>query len=554
MTVSGLDSDTALPTRLFYTACITFLGGVFVGTFLAVTWPTLVWIMLLAVVLALLWRRSGAAQSAHVWLYLAIALVCFVLGAARVGYVLEAPPSPLAELVGTKVVLEGMVVREPEQRATTKQLFVRTTEDTVLVSVDRYASVAYGDSVTVSGTLKIPEAFTTDLGRTFNYPGYLQAKGVQYQISFAELSVSEENSGNPVLAALFGFKQSLMTKIEESLPEPMAGLGEGLLLGVKQSLGEELEADFRRTGIIHIVVLSGYNVMLIVAFVLYALSYVLPLRPRIAVGIVAITLFALMVGLSATVVRASIMASILLIAQALGRQYLVLRGLLLAGVVMIVSNPLLLVYDIGFQLSFMATLGLILVAPLLERLITTPVWSTPIMTFFYATLATQLTVLPLLLYHIGELSLIAVVVNVLVLPMVPIAMFLTFMVSVFGFLSSSLATLIAAPTYLSLAYIIEVAKWFSALPFAALTVPAFPFWLVGVAYGLTGVVLWRYRHLWLGFGQAELGERLVANSLKSKEQLSVGGWTIEVETDDSEKAEAARVVTSTLSSPTYKNN
>jgi competence protein ComEC len=259
---------------------------------------------------------------------------------------------------------------------------------------------------------------------------------------------------------------------------------------VKQALGDTLEDAFRQTGIIHIVVLSGYNVMLVVAFVMYVFSYFLPLRARVIAGLCAITAFALLVGLSATVVRASIMAGLLLIASALGRTYDVLRGLLLAGAFMLLLNPYLLVYDVGFQLSFLATLGLILVAPQFENLLAQVPTKIGVREFMIATVATQIAVLPLLLYQIGELSLVAVFVNVLVLPMVPVAMLLTFIVGMAAMVSAPLASLFVYPTYLSLTYIIEVALWWASVPFAAVVIPAFPFYVVPIAYFALGAVLW----------------------------------------------------------------
>ena len=154
-------------------------------------------------------------------------------------------------------------------------------------------------------------------------------------------------------------------------------------------------------------------------------------------------MFALIVGLSATVVRASVMACILLIAQAYGRTYDVLRALLFAGVVMIAINPFLLLYDIGFQFSFMATVGLILVAPQFESFVSDGFSKLGFRDFFIATVATQIAVLPLLLYHIGEVSLIAVVVNVLVLPAVPFAMLTTFLAGVTALISEPIALLFA---------------------------------------------------------------------------------------------------------------
>ena len=336
------------------------------------------------------------------------------------------------------------------------------------------------------------------------------AKGVEYQISFAEVEVLDDDVGNPFIAKLLVFKAAFMNGLENVLPEPAVGLGEGLLLGVKHSLGDELESAFRETGIIHIVVLSGYNVMLVVAFVMFVLGYFLSIRLRVVAGILAIISFALLVGLSATVVRASIMASLLLIAQATGRMYLALRGLFGAGLIMVVFNPYLLLYDVGFQLSFLATLGLILLAPLLEKVFSFVSNFAGLRLFLVATIATQIAVLPLLLYQIGQFSVVSVVVNVLVLPMVPIAMLLTFATGMLAMLSTKLALLLAYPTYWSLSYINNLALWFADLPFAAFTVPTFAFYIVPVSYLIIGLAIWYgYRHGQVTLGQSEIGENLL---------------------------------------------
>ena len=215
------------------------------------------------------------------------------------------------------------------------------------------------------------------------------------------------------------------------------------------------------------------------------------LRVRSVIGALAIFVFALMVGFSATVLRASLMAALVLIARATGRTYDIMRALVFAGTAMLVFNPKLLVYDPGFQLSFLATLGLIFVAPLLERKLLLVPTRFQVREFLTSTLATQVLVLPLLLYSMGLLSVIAIVVNVLVLPVVPLTMLLVFLSGAVGFLSHTLALPVAYGAYLLLGYIIGVVEWFASLPFAGFGVPAFPFWIVVLSYILIAMVLWR---------------------------------------------------------------
>ena len=459
------------------------------------TLPVIAWIFVVAFGVMLVWNKNNVGASAPYIFSISLACFCIGLGLLRTEIAWQQfNHSPLESVLQQQVALTGQVIKEPETRENSTHLYVRIDEDVVLVTTDRYSQVRYGDEVFIEGELERPESFTTDLGRDFNYPGYLLARGVEYKISFAQVETHSSGNGSLLIMFLLSEKQRLMDGIELSIPEPQAGLGEGLLLGVKQALGEDLEKDFRTTGIIHIVVLSGYNVMLVVAFVMFVLSVFLPRKVRFVVGIIAIIGFALIVGLSATVVRASVMASLLLIAQAYGRTYDILRALLFAGAVMICINPFLLLYDIGFQFSFMATLGLVLIAPRFESLLTEGFNKIGFKDFLIATIATQIAVLPLLLYYIGEVSLIAVVVNVLVLPLVPLAMLATFLAGVVALFSINLAIPFAFVAHAVLTYIITLATFFATLPFASVSVPVFTLPFVFILYGvMAGILLWHSR-------------------------------------------------------------
>ena len=478
----------------FYILLVSFLVGIASATIVGTSLQVITWLCLIAFGLVIIGGRRSGASSTATLLTLSFALCFFALGLLRFEVASwQFGQSVFEAYVGKEVSLQGVVVREPDVREQTTQLYLEVQEELLLVSTDKNTPVSYGDEVTVKGELRAPEAFTTELGRTFNYPTYLLARGVEYQISFAEVTVDSGGHGFFILHTLFATKHALMDSIENVLQEPYAGLGEGLLLGVKQALGEDLESIFRTSGIIHIVVLSGYNVMLVVTFILYLLSFFFKKKTRIIIGMIAIVAFALLVGLSATVVRASIMAGLLLFADMLGRRYDLTRALLFAATIMVVLNPYLLVYDIGFQLSFMATVGLILVAPTFESFVTDGFSKLQLKDFFVSTLATQIAVLPLLVYHIGEVSLVAVVVNVLVLPIVPLAMLLTFLAGVLGLVSYQLAMFVGFFAYVTLRYIIEVAAFFAQVPFASVVIPEISGWMMGCLYVLLAFVLYFLR-------------------------------------------------------------
>lgn len=477
----------------FHIVIISFLLGVALATLFFVSLPTIVWLCLVAFGLMVVATRWSEAPSATHIITISIATIICALGMLRFEVTSwQFGHSVFSSYVGQEVAFSGEVIKEPDVREQTTQLYIKTEDTIVLVSTDKYANIAYGDIVAVKGTIKVPEVFDTELGRSFNYPAYLLVRQVEYQISFADIEILSEDNGNPIVTHLLNIKQLLMGSIETVLTEPQAGLGEGLLLGVKQALGEDLEAAFRTSGIIHIVVLSGHNVMLIVSFILTLLSFLLPKRPRIIVALLAIAGFALLVGLSATVVRASIMASLLLTAQFFGRTNNLMRTLLFAGSLMVFINPYLLIYDIGFQFSFMATLGLVLIAPRFESFISDGFTKFGAREYLIATIATQIAVLPLLLYHIGEVSLVAIIVNVLVLPLVPFSMLVTFMAGAIGLFSTSLALPFSLLAHLGLSYIIDMATFFSSLPLASVKVPPFsPIWIL-VMYTSIGFGLWRW--------------------------------------------------------------
>ncbi len=478
----------------FYCAALSFLFGVFFTSFISLTLPFLTLCLLLAGVLIYLVHFVPSRSETISFFWPALALLFFALGGMRVEQTLYSlEQTSVHTLVNQVVVIDGVVKQEPVVSETTKTLYVKSDDATILVRTDVHVPVAYGDRVQVSGTLSRPEDFETDFGRVFAYTNYLAARGVLYQIEFAKVEVTESGLGNYFITRLLNFKARFLEVVYQFLPEPASGLASGLVLGVNGSLGEDLETAFRQSGIIHIVVLSGYNVMLVVVFVMFLLKQFLSNRLRLWFGLLAVAGFALLVGLSATVVRASIMAALLLVMEVMGRTYIILRGLLLAAVCMLLFNPLLLAFDIGFQLSFLATLGLILLAPYVESRLGSVPNPYSVRDFFIATVATQIAVLPLLLYQIGEVSLVSLLVNLLVLPIVPFAMLLVLLLGISGLIFPAVATVVAYGTYAILMYIIGIASWFSSLPYAAISVPPFPWWVMMGVYGVGIYLYWRHR-------------------------------------------------------------
>jgi competence protein ComEC len=495
------------------------LAGVLLESLFSIAPGILAILLTVTFLTGLWWRRSGSTET----LVASLCLLLVCIGIARTQwYETQFTDSQLVEQVGERVTITGIVTNEPDVRENYTQLFVVTESDVVLVRADRFLGVQYGDEVTVSGKLLLPEPFDTDTGRVFDYPKYLQVRGVQYVMGFVSIQVLDSGQGNQLLAFLYKTKSEFINSLEQVISSPQVDLGVGLLLGVKQALGDDLELAFRQTGIIHIVVLSGYNVMLVVGFFWWISSWFLPIRGRIVFGLVGITLFALLVGLSATVLRASLMAAILLIGKWMGRLYDVLRALLFAGGIMILINPYILLYDIGFQLSFMATLGLILFLPQFESTLATHSSTLKLRDLFMATLVTQVFVSPLLMYHLGEVSIVSVMVNMLVLPMVPVAMLLTFVAGLVSFVFVPLGAPFGLLAQLPLTYIVVIAQWFASLPFAAVTIPPISVWTMLLLYIVPTILCMFYKY-----------------RRKSESTATLLDWTIVEEAENKSTAKAS---------------
>lgn len=435
-------------------------------------------------------RNSKQFFAALLFLGIALGVVRFDIAALNTG------DAYLDQRIGEEMVLTGVVIDEPDERETNTKLTVRLSEadgeradSKILVTTDRYPKFNYGDKLEIIGKLQKPEAFLGDDGRLFDYKAYLWKDDIFYITYFPEIERTGEREGNVVKQALFNLKESFLERVGRIVPEPQASLAGGLVVGAKQSLGESLLDDFRTTGIIHIVVLSGYNVTIVAKFLMGFFAF-LPMAAMYVLGIGSIVLFAIMTGAGATIVRASIMAILVIIAHATGRTYAITHALILAGFLMILENPKILVFDSSFQLSFVATVGLIHLAPQIERYFKWLPERWHLRELATATIATQLFVLPMILYKMGQLSLVALPVNLLVLPVIPVTMLFGFLAGVFGFLSTFLSLPFAWIANALLSYELFIVELFAQIPFASVSVQLFPLWAaVGVYVGY-GILLW----------------------------------------------------------------
>ena len=468
-----------------YAISIGFVLGIFVTTLTEVSPFILVFLS----IPALLLFGYGILGKIPKVVMVGLFIFGITLGGIRVIPELERPVS-LDSFLDTEITIVGNVVEEIDERETHLRLIVEAKDVRVLVTTEKFQTLSFGDTISVTGILGIPEAFETDTGRIFQYDKFLAKDEIYYTLPFAEVEILKEGTTS-FRGFLFSIKNFFLTNIKNSIPEPQSALGGGITVGAKRSLGDDLLHAFQVTGLIHIVVLSGYNVTIIAEAIMRSLRF-LPKQTSLFIGAGTITVFVFMVGAGATIVRAGIMAVLALIARATGRTYALTRALIIAGIIMLLINPLILVYDPSFQLSFIATLGLMYVAPHIEKYIPWVTDKFGLRNIVGATIGTQIAVFPLLLYLTGLLSLSSLPSNILVLPIIPFAMLATLIAGVFGSIPG-IGFIVGIPAYLILSYVVILVEFIAVIPGSSIVLPAFPFWVTASLYVGLAFFLWRRR-------------------------------------------------------------
>lgn len=274
-------------------------------------------------------------------------------------------------------------------------------------------------------------------------------------------------------------RQTMDQKISHFLPSPQKELLSGIILGNKKDLPYDLKLALRDTSTLHIVVVSGQNLTML-AGVLLGLSGLIKMRNAIFLSIGAILFYTVLTGGEIPVIRAAIMAILSFTAQIFGREKEAVWVLIITAGLMLLVNPAW-IFDLSFQLSFLATLGVIVVAPILQKL----TWNLPdfIRLDLAVTVGAQLMVMPIIIQNFHQLSLVSVFANLLVGWTLPFIMILGTIMILVSFVSTILASILAFLSSIPLTYFIYVVKFFASLPFAWEYVGE-QVWVVWVGYYL----------------------------------------------------------------------
>ncbi|GIV64355.1 MAG: DNA internalization-related competence protein ComEC/Rec2 [Bellilinea sp.] len=436
-----------------------------------------------------------------------------------------------------KAELTGWIASDPDRRENAVLLTVQVetirlqgttsphqVNNRALVRLPAGGEWSYGQYVRIWGSPQTPPE-----DETFSYRAYLARRGIFTYLIYPAVEIIPGETGSPLLKAIYALRRLAYQTLNRLYPQPEAALLSGILLGLEHDLPADLARAFQDTGTAHIIAISGFNMTVLSGLFLALFGRFLPRLWAAVSAILAVTFYTLLVGANPAVVRAAVMSSLALFGRLIGRRSAGLTPLTFSAAVMTAFNPWL-PWDASFQLSFTATLGLILYADPLQH--TLEGWLTnrfspglaqriapPVSEYFLLTLAAQLTTLPIVLAQFGRLSLSALLANPLILPVQPLAMQLSGLALIAGMLWLPAGQVLGWLTYPFSAFTIRLVELLSNLPGGTLDFGAAGWGTaIGLYVLLFGLTAWvriqpSYPNRWIGWLRAALKPSLVLGGL-----------------------------------------
>ena len=404
---------------------------------------------------------------------------------------------------GQNSTLIGIVSDEPDIKEKSQKLTVNNEQlilnseqfnvtEKILITTQRYPEYKYGDKLKIIGKLETP---SEDI-EGFNYKNYLKKDGIYSVMSWPEIEVFGQGFGNPVMKLLFSFKNKFKETARTFISPPQVGILEALIFGDEGNISKIWKDKLNFTGTRHITAVSGMNITIIASLLLaFALSLGFWRQQAFYFSIFLLSLYILMIGAPASALRAGIMGGILLTAQHLGRLSIASRLVIFTATIMLALNPFLLRLDVGFQLSFLAILGIIYLQPFINNLfkkIPNPKIF-PLRITLSTTIAAQIFTLPILIYNFGYIPLISPITNILIVPFLALITISIFIFGLSGMIFWGLGLILSWPIWLFLTYITKIIDWFSQFSWVSQKVDNIHWiWLI-VFYLILGFLVWRLR-------------------------------------------------------------
>jgi competence protein ComEC len=486
-------------TKIFLFCLLGFIGGIALGSFLPNRYLAIdfFWFIVGLFLLA----AAIFFQKNKSMMIISLGGLFFILGIWRYAVSLPAnTPNKIMFFNNKEVVLQGIIASEPDRRSDKQKLDINVSAikgvnhevtGKVLVTTNLYPTFNYGDELQIACRLAAPEEFSG-----FAYDRYLARYDIYSVCYYPPINKLRGNQGNWFYSAIYNLKAAIRNKINSNLSEPQASLASGILLGDMSGAGNDVQLAFSRSGLSHIAAVSGMNVSIIAAVSMSVLLFLgCWRRQAYYLSVLFIVVFIILVGLPASAVRAGVMGFLALTALAYGRTNKLTNALIFAAAVLLFFNPKLLRDDVGFQLSFLAVVGIIYVYPFFRQRFENikSVIIRGILDVLAITVSAQIFTLPIIAYNFSIISLVAPFANLLVLWSITFLTVGLMAVLLISFILPILSFWLFLPFDLLLRYVVYIAKISSTLPGGYLQLNyVWPGWLV-IYYFIVGVLIFYYQ-------------------------------------------------------------
>ena len=448
-------------SKIFLFGCLFFVLGIFLGSYYSIP----IWVLFLSVgflisLIFLFWNNKKVR--------IILLLVVFILlGFIRIesGKLNESRIFEIESLNDQKMVLEGEISESPEIKNNKQKIILENLKDIknsndidgkMIVYAERYPEYNLKDKIKFESKINLPEDFDG-----FEYKNYLFSKGIYYIAYYSEIEMMEKNDAG-INFQISQFRIYANELIKKIFLDPYAGIVSAMILGIKSDISSETLESFNKTGTRHIIAISGLH-MTIVSVIFMYLLLALGLKRNYAFyfAILGIAFFVALVGFPSSAVRAAVMGGLILFAVKVGRLNSAGNAVIFAGVLMLLYDPNLLRYDTGFQLSFLAVLGIIYIYPRLDLCLKKYPDHLKIKTMFLITISAQIATLPIIINSFGNYSVFSVLANILILPFVPIVMIGGIISITAGLVSLSIGQIVAIPILFILFLQLHIINFFA---------------------------------------------------------------------------------------------
>ncbi len=474
-----------------------FICGLFLANFFNIHENVAMAILVIAFIFILIFRKKRVRF--YLAIILSISLGILLLNSTKIDYsdntkIWYYNNETLDFKNNTKATFIGRIIEEPDKRIDKQKIKVSVTQllepinkevsGNTLATIALYPPYNYGNIVQINCILTKPSRI-----EDFDYAKYLSKDNIYSLCYSANIKLVEKNKGNIFKHYIYKIKNTLFKKVNSIWPDPVSSFANSSLFGFEKLLPSDIDENFRHTGLSHIVVVSGMHVAIIIV-VFSKMLYQIGINRKQSFLFLLLLLFsfAILSGLSASIIRASIMGILVVFSKNVERyipNYLVL---IYSLIIMALINPLSMFYDLGFQLSFLATIGLIYLSPILKNRLKFIPEHFSLREIVSTSLSAIIMTLPISLYNFHTLPTFALLSNIVILPFITFDMTLYVFAIGLSLINTNLAICFGFISYVLTKILFWIIKIISSIKISVLDIKNFNIYHTIICYAIIIII------------------------------------------------------------------